>query len=141
MRIKISAKQQLKEKQASSPYSQSAAEPWQKKFAQQQLHLKQQKRAGKNRESKGQTSKEPRAIPLACLKISEPKHWQKRPLFASQRHRGLSVRARRVEAALGEKKRDKRSSEKQRTADAGFDHQTFAEPKLTHKLIRIRKPS
>src|SRR6478736_8015624 len=57
MRIIISSqKQYLKEEQTSRPNSGSPAEPRQKKFAQQQLHLEQQKCAGEDRKSEGKTT-------------------------------------------------------------------------------------
>src|SRR5207248_735613 len=57
IRIIISSQQQyLKEEQTSRPNPGSPAEPRQKKFAQQQLDLKQQKCAGEDRESEGKTT-------------------------------------------------------------------------------------
>src|SRR6476660_1712276 len=57
MRIIISSQQQyLKKEQTSRPNPGSPAEPRQKKFSQQQLHLEQQKCAGKDSESEGKTT-------------------------------------------------------------------------------------
>ena len=51
MGVIISAEQQdLEKKQTSSPNPGSPAEPRQKKFPQQQLHLEEQKRAGEDRD-------------------------------------------------------------------------------------------
>ena len=59
MRIEVSGQEQeLKEEQTGSPDGRSAAEPWQKKFSQQQLHLEQQKRARENSEAENYTSKD-----------------------------------------------------------------------------------
>jgi len=60
MRIQVSGQEQeLKEEQTGSPDCRGTAEPWQKKFPQQQLHLEQQKRAGKNGESENRAEEVP----------------------------------------------------------------------------------
>ena len=57
------AQQALKKQHSRRPNCWAATEPWQDLFAQQGLHLKQQKRASKNRQRKGQ--KTPRIGSLA----------------------------------------------------------------------------
>jgi hypothetical protein len=57
------AQQALKKQHSRGPNCRAATKPWQDLFAQQGLNLKQQKRASKNRQRKGQ--KTPRIGSLA----------------------------------------------------------------------------